>query len=60
MYNLNRKRISPRTLLRPNDLVTRTHYQARLAGILSDERLQLTTNAAGATSARLIQAPEAA
>ena len=60
MYNLNEHRISPAALLRPNDLVTRTHRRARMAAILRDDRLQVTTDTTGAFTARLVQAQIAA
>lgn len=59
MYNLNAQRISPAALLQPNDLVTRTHRRARMAAILRDQRLQVTTDTTGAVHARLVQAKAA-
>jgi|GEM_PF-2382335 len=56
VYNLNQHRISPAALLQPNDLVTRTHRQATMAAVLRDQRLQVTTDTTGATTARLVQA----
>ena len=55
MYNLNERRISPAALLRPNDLVSRTHRKARMAAILRDERFQLNTDASGRLEARLVR-----
>ncbi|MEM7140025.1 MAG: hypothetical protein AAF548_03270 [Actinomycetota bacterium] len=55
MYNLNERRISPAALLRPNDLVTRTHRRARMAAILRDERLQLTASPSGELQTRIVR-----
>ncbi len=54
MYNLNERHISPAALLRPDDLFSRIHREARTAAILRDKRLQLATDEAGEPAARVV------
>lgn len=54
-YNLNRRRVSPAAILRPNDLFTHTQRVSGMAAVLRDERLQLTASPSGQLRARPVR-----
>lgn len=47
VYDLNARRISPATLLRPNALLLETRRRAATGALVRDARLQFGTDGAG-------------